>query len=43
MSYEVLEDETLRVEEAVRDLRDRTKGFALRIVKMSFNERQFRS
>ena len=34
MSYEAPEEETLRVEEGVRDLRERTKDFALRIVRI---------
>ena len=34
MSYVAPEEETLSVEEAVRDLRERTKEFALRFVKM---------
>jgi len=35
MNYEVPEEAALRVEEEpVRDLRERTKGFAIRIVKM---------
>lgn len=34
MNYEVTDVESLRVEEGERDLRDRTKVFALRIVKM---------
>lgn len=34
MNYDVTDVESLRVEEGERDLRDRTKVFALRIVKM---------
>ena len=34
MNSEMTEEETLRVEEEVRDLRERTKEFALRVVKM---------